>query len=62
MPAEKFYGPDATEAGGCHIAVRWGETPEPGVFINGEPYDRSALNRLIRALRRARDQVYDTDE
>lgn len=34
-------------------------TPERGYFVD---LDRGMVNRLIRVLRRARDQAYGTDE
>ena len=35
---------------------------DPLVTLNGRTLDRSGLNRLIRALKKARDQVYGSDE
>jgi hypothetical protein len=37
----------------------WGEEPNVGQFVD---LDRYTLNRLIRVLRRARDQAYGRDE
>lgn len=64
MPSEKFYYSGQVENDGQapDLTVAWGETPEPGVLINGNRADRSGINRLIKALRKARDQVYGSDE
>lgn len=65
MPAEKFYRQTATPNDDPDLVVAWGvgdETAPPLVLINGIVYDRSALNRLIRAVRKARDQAYGADE
>jgi hypothetical protein len=62
MPKEKFYGIGAVEGDEPDITVSWGVTDEPQVLLNGKRYDRSGLNRLIGTLRRARDQVYGSDE
>lgn len=75
MPSEKFYKPTAIEGDGSTpvLDIAWGgpgqvEPPdagltpaEPGVYLNGERFDRSGVNRLITVLRRARDRVYGTD-
>lgn len=63
MPKEKFYFSGQVENDGRapDITVSWGEAPQPQVLINGNAADRSGLNRLIRALRRARDQAYGQD-
>jgi len=43
------------------ITISWGD-PEPGVTINGHTFnDRAAVNRMIRALRRARDRTFGRD-
>jgi hypothetical protein len=62
MPKEKFYAADTVVGGSEHLAVAWGVNDVPQVLINGVQYDRSGLNRLIGTLRRARDQVYGSDE
>lgn len=63
MPSEKFYLSGQGEGDGRSpdITIAWGQTPEPAVLINNNPVDRSALNRMINTLRRARDQVYGAD-
>lgn len=70
MPAEKFYPPTAVEGqDGDHLAIAWGGR-SPSVVIDlkvaglngGFPLDRSGINRMIRALRRARDATYGADE
>lgn len=64
MPKERFYFSGQVEDDGREpdLIVAWGETPTPQVLINGHPVDRSGLNRLIRALRRARDGVFGADD
>lgn len=66
MPKEKFYPATAVEGDGSEptLTISWGHGPEtaPGVFVNGVDFDRSALNRLIRVLRRARDNTFGADE
>lgn len=65
MPAEKFYRHTATPNDEPDLVIAWGtgdEAGPPQVLVNDVVYDRSALNRMIRALRRARDQVYGADE
>lgn len=68
MPKEKFYNADRVEGDGlpADLEVSWaspGNVGEPGVRIGGlVNADRSGINRLIRVLRRARDQVYGSDE
>jgi len=71
MPSEKFYPPyeDAVE----HLDIQWHQS-YPEVFATmvhdrdgtphavGIPLDRSAINRMIRTLRKARDQTYGSDE
>lgn len=63
MPAEKFYLCDQVENDGRipDVTVAWGSTPEPQVLVNGCATDRSALNRLISVLRKARDRVHGPD-
>lgn len=62
MPAEKFYDSTTSDPEDAHLVVSWGEKPSPQVTINGVEYERSGLNRLIRSLTRARNQVYGADE
>jgi hypothetical protein len=53
LPIVKMLSPDADEAEPVNLAEftgLWGT------------FDRSGVNRLIRALRRARDQAYGKDE
>ncbi len=63
MPAEKFYYNGQVENDGRapDLTVSWGDSLPPQVLINGNPAERSGLNRLIKALRKARDQVYGAD-
>lgn len=62
MPKETIWHPEAsTSDDRRRIDISWG-TDHPGVFANDVPMDRSAVNRLIRVLRRARDQAYGRDE
>ena len=71
MPKESFYSPSIPEdedvefASASAFSLAWGvpgntEIPA-GVYLASMPLDRSAINRLIRALRRARDAVYGAD-
>lgn len=64
MPSEKHYhsGQVENDGRGPDLTISWGEAPIPQVLINGNGVDRSSLNRLIANLRRARDQVFGTDE
>ena len=76
MPAEKFYPPHGEEGVlSSHIEIGWHRdhggvyataviynTPDGPPITEGIPLDRSAINRLIRTLRRARDATYGRDE
>lgn len=61
MPKESFWSPVQIEGEKPELTVAWGTTPTPGVHLNDMELDRSGLNRLITALRRARDAVYGAD-
>lgn len=64
MPKENFYDSSTrVEGDGLppDLVVAWGES-QPKVMVNGIAYDRSGLNRLIGALRKARNQTYGADE
>jgi len=77
MPAEKFYPPTSTAGEPPdRFEVAW-HRDYSGVYLTmilddgtpGQPprssaveLDRSAINRLIRTLRRARDAAYGADE
>ena len=61
MPRENFYNPTAVEGAEPDLTVSWGQE-HPGVSVNGHSFDRSAVNRLIRVLRTARDKAYGRDE
>lgn len=63
MPAEKFWPETAVEGQPATpaVTVSWG-ADHPGVQINGVSFDRSALNRLVRVVRTARDKGYGRDE
>lgn len=61
MPKETIWHPEACSSDDPRkIVVSWG-AEHPGMFINDVPTDRSAVNRLIRVLRKARDQAYGQD-
>jgi hypothetical protein len=62
MPKEKFYPETAVENDGSEptLTIAWGDE-FPTVKINGVEFDRSGINRLIRAARKARDQTYGQD-
>lgn len=67
MPKDKFY---STESNLDSFEVSWwgGEvTAEPlqqdyPLVVSGIPFDRSGVNRLIKTLRKARDQAFGADE
>lgn len=63
MPKENFYDSTRTEGDGypADLIITWG-MDQPEVKINDIAYDRSALNRLIKVLRKARNQTYGCDE
>lgn len=67
MPKETFYNPNCTtpaphtEVRGDAVAISWG-SDHPGVQMAGFQVDRSAINRMIRVLRKARDQAFGSDE
>lgn len=64
MPKENFYDSSTrVEGDGLppDLTVTWG-IDQPEVKVNGIVYDRSGLNRLIAALRKARNQTYGPDE
>jgi hypothetical protein len=68
MPKETIKDPRSEDSN--ELIVKWvrdcfvevgvapDETPASGAYIN---LDRSNLNRLIRSLRRARDQAFGVD-
>jgi hypothetical protein len=63
MPAEKFWPakPTLGKPYNPALIVAWG-AEQDGVEINGVQFDRSALNRLVRVVRGARDRTYERDE
>lgn len=63
MPKEKFYDQHSVEGDGSlpHLVVIWG-IDLPQVKVNDVVYDRSGLNRLIKTLRKARNQTFGMDE
>lgn len=65
MPKETFWdSATAVENDGVSepvLTVSWGGEL-PAVKLNGIESDRSGVNRLIRALRRARDATFGADE
>jgi len=64
MPKETFWD-SATAVEGDDsepiLTVTWGND-QPTVHLNGIEFDRSGINRLIRALVRARNATYGADE
>lgn len=64
MPTEKFYALDIDTP---YLTVAWGsDQPKSAgeyatVAINGHAADRSAVNRLITALKRARNRAFGKD-
>lgn len=71
MPAEKFYPSTAVEnQPSDYVEVAW-HRQYPGVDVTMLPYnqppvsidlDRSGINRLIKVLRKAREQTFGADE
>jgi len=71
MPAEKFYPTSAIEnEPSDNLEVAW-HRDYPGVYLtlvtceggaHAVDLDRSGLNRIIKTLRKARDQTYGSDE
>ena len=63
MPKEKFWPATAVEGDGTEptVTISWGND-QPGVIINGMESDRSGVNRMIKVLRKARDQAHGHDE
>lgn len=78
MPVERIYTeqPTSDERPGRHVAVQWGRLHgEVHVAtVHDDPHgaddktygvtigDRADVNRLIRALRKGRDQAFGKDE
>lgn len=70
MPAEKFYPSTAIEGQPSdHLEIKWhGNNPGVQILIEVDGLgatwfaDRSAINRMIRSLRRARDATFGADE
>lgn len=73
MPKEKFYFGTQVESDGQapDVTVSWGHgeftrltprsQPALHVLVNDLSVDRSGINRLIKVLRKARDQTYGED-
>lgn len=63
MPKETFWPAASVEGDGSEptFTVTWG-SEVPGVYLNGIYFERSALNRLVRVIRRARDASFGSDE
>lgn len=64
MPKEGFYDEEHNENPG--LMVEWGNG-DGKVLVHGDvtfraPEYRGALNRLIRSLRRARNQTFGKDQ
>lgn len=70
MPAEKFYPQTAVENKPSDMLELAWHRDYPGVYLtmlvsgtgSAIELDRSGLNRLIKALRKARDQTFGADE
>ncbi len=76
MPKEVFYPTDPDHDGpNPRVEVAWHKSYAPAVWVTalhtmpdgvvvpiGIDLDRSGLNRLIKTLRKARDQVHGADE
>lgn len=73
MPKEAFYCQHQVNSDGQSpdFTIGWGRHEATGsphqdsaapVLVNGLPFDRSGLNRFIKTLRKARDQVYGADQ
>lgn len=63
MPKETFWDSSTAVEGDDSqpvLTVEW-HGDEPGVTLNGVRFDRSGVNRLIRVMRRARNQTYMKD-
>ena len=65
MPKEKFYNdedqyPHAEDSDHPDLTIQWGEEVP---LIKGQFYftDRSAINRMIKTLRRVRNQRFGKD-
>ena len=63
MPKETFWNPISVEgdASSPIVTVEW-HGDVPGVYVNGVRFDRSGVNRLIKTLRKARNQTDGADE
>lgn len=58
MPTEKFW--DSTvdvEGDEPRFLLSWGANQD-AVLINGIPFDDSALTRLMKSIKRARNETY----
>lgn len=55
MPSEKFWSEGRVEGDEPDLIVSWGDHP-PQVLINGQDHT-GGIDRLIRALERARNRV-----
>jgi len=62
MPKETFWNQTSVEGDGSIpvLTVTW-QGDVPGVYLNGVLMDRSAVNRLVRTLRKARNQTDGKD-
>jgi hypothetical protein len=63
MPKETFWdSPTAIEGDDSQpvLTVEW-HGDNPGVYLNGVHFDRSGVNRLIRVMRKARNQTDGKD-
>jgi hypothetical protein len=63
MPKETFWDSSTAVEGDESepiLTLTWGD--QSTVRVNGVDFDRSAINRLVRSLRRARDATYGVDE
>ena len=60
MFKEDFYCPGSIEGDLPDFSVTW-DGSQPGVVIAECEFDRSGLNRLIGALRAARNETFGAD-
>ena len=62
MPKETFWNASAVDGDDSSpaLTVEW-RGDVPGVYLNGVYFDRSGVNRLIRVMRKARNQTDGKD-
>ena len=65
MPQEKFYNSHRTETEpnqNPDLSVSWGADQDPLISGQLELTDRACVNRLIKTLRRVRNQQFGRDQ